>query len=59
MCIVHAHVAFGVAYIIMPNIHPPPQIVAVVIITVVAVVYVYIISALPNQSSYLCVCMCV
>jgi len=24
MCIVHAHVAFGVAYIIMPNMHPPP-----------------------------------
>lgn len=60
VCIVHAHVTFNIAYnIIMPNIQPPPPqiVVVVVIITVVDVVYVYIISALPNQSSYLCMCV--
>lgn len=59
VCIVHAHVAFNIAYnIIMPNIQPPPPPkIVVVIITVVDVVYVYIISALPNQSSYLCMCV--
>lgn len=61
MCIVHAHVQpFNTLQRIMPNIQPlpiPSHIVAVVI-TVVDVIYVYIISALPNQSSYLYTSVC-